>query len=138
MQVRTSPLALLAVLALLGGCAAPQAVLYVENPARRPAAQQALQGCERQAQQTVGYNAGNQATGRKTGKAGATAATKEATRSMIRGSADVALKTVAAGVAGAASALTGQIIDWNQPDDVYERYVRMCMKRHGHEVLGWR
>lgn len=132
-------LSLLAVVGVLAGCAAPQAVLYAEGgPQQRAQAQQALLRCEQQAQRSVGLNAGHAAAREQAGTSAAVAMVSGAVAALVKGASDLTLTVLAAGTAGAAGAATKSAIEWNQPDEVYEEHVKLCMKRRGHEVLGWR
>lgn len=138
-MTRLPSTATLALAALLAGCAAPKAVLYNEGGARQQAqAERALHSCEQQAHSAVGLNAGHQATARKAGTKGTVEVVESVVRSMVRGTAVVARSVVAAGVAGAAGAVTEGALDHNEPDKVYEEYVKLCMRKNGHSVLGWR
>lgn len=126
-------------LVLLSGCAAPQAVLYDQGDARQQArAQQALQRCEQQALRAVGTHAGHANARRDAGKSTAVAMVSGTVSALVKGTRDFAVSVLAAGAAGAAGALTKSAIEWHQPDEVYEEYVKLCMERRGHEVLGWR
>ena len=136
---RASLVAALALLALLAGCASPQAVLYAEGSARRQAsAQRALQSCEQQAHRAVGPNARHHAARRQAGTTPAVAMVGGAVAALVKGTSDLALTVLAAGAAGAAGAATRSAIEWNRPDEVYEEHVKLCMERRGHAVLGWR
>ena len=43
-----------------------------------------------------------------------------------------------AAAAGAAGMATKLLLEWNEGDEVYQKYVERCLKSRGHEVLGWR
>ena len=124
---------------LLTACAAPKAVLYTEDTVeRRNAAQRHLVQCERHADRSIGIHAGKQHARRQSGTNGTAAAVGATAGAMVSRSADVAVKALAAGVAGAAVALTKVTLDWNRPDKAYEEHVEICMKRRGYAVTGWR
>lgn len=132
-------LAALIVTVMLAGCAAPKAVVYTEEtPERRAKAWTTLQSCEQRARDTVGVNTGSEAIRRDAGRNGAVAAGGVFVGAAIRKSADIALTAITAGAVGVATTLTRGAFDWRKPDDVYEEHVKICMKRRGFEVAGWR
>lgn len=137
-RLRHGTFALL-LLGMVSGCAAPRAVLYTEGSAGRQAhAQRALHSCESKARRAVDYNAGSRAIGRQAGSVGTVAAVSAISGALVKGARDLTGPVLVAGTAGVAGALTKGVIGHNQPDEVYERYVKLCMKKRGHEVLGWR
>jgi outer membrane lipoprotein SlyB len=53
-------------------------------------------------------------------------------------SQDVWQRARGAAAGGAAGMATKLLLDWNEGDEVYQKYVERCLKSRGHEVLGWR
>ena len=53
-------------------------------------------------------------------------------------SKDVWQRARGAAAAGAAGMATKLLLEWNEGDEVYQKYVERCLKSRGHEVLGWR
>jgi hypothetical protein len=40
--------------------------------------------------------------------------------------------------AGARGVAAKTLLEWNDPDKVFQEYVERCLDERGHEVLGWR
>ncbi len=105
---------------------------------KRTAAVRDLQQCEVQGKSTIGLNAGKDRTLRNAGTAGAIGAAATASALIVRKSNDVFTNAAAAGVAGGVGVLIKGALEANHPDRVYEEFIKQCMKKRGHQVLGWR
>ncbi len=53
-------------------------------------------------------------------------------------SKDVWQRARGAAAGGAAGMATKLLLEWNEGDEVYQKYVERCLQARGHEVLGWR
>jgi hypothetical protein len=51
---------------------------------------------------------------------------------------DVWQRARGAAAGGAAGMATKLLLEWNEGDEVYQKYVERCLESRGHEVLGWR
>lgn len=127
---------------LLAGCATVEPVLYRQGPL--PAAQKArvdrdLATCRRAADQTVGLNAHDARTAaRAAARTGAIGFVAAAAGAALSASTEVWQKARGAAAAGAVGMTAKTLIEWNDPDEVYQEYVERCMADRGHTVLGWR
>ena len=58
--------------------------------------------------------------------------------SVVGNSANAWERARGAAAGGAAGMATKLLLDWNEGDEVYQKYVEQCLERRGHQVLGWR
>lgn len=140
---RTLPAAaVLALAAVLAGCATPSPVVY-QRPQADAAATSRIardtQACRSEAMRQVGLNArGPKTTAREAGRAGAIGLAGAAGASVAAGSREV-WQRARAGAAGGAAGITAKLLlDWHEPDEVHREYVEQCLQDRGHRVLGWR
>ena len=57
---------------------------------------------------------------------------------VVSRSKDVWQRARGAAAGGAAGMATKLLLEWNEGDEVYQKYVERCLEARGHEVLGWR
>jgi hypothetical protein len=114
-------------------------VLYPATDAgKRALAERDLQTCEEQGKESVGLNAGKSKVARQAGSAAVIGAAATGAASIFRAPGELAANTLAGGALGGVGSLVKSALEANHPDRVYEEFVKKCMKRRGHEVLGWR
>jgi hypothetical protein len=129
---------------LLSACATTAPVLYqaqAPSPAQLTRAQADTRQCLQQADARVGRN-GLQATRHKAAQdvarvAGIAALTTGVARAAASGD-EVWKRARGAAAGGAAGMGLKLLLDWDAPDEVYEKFVERCLDARGHEVLGWR
>jgi hypothetical protein len=139
--------ALLLVLTLgLTACASTQPVIYskkTDSIALNERTQRDLSECSRQADQRVGRNGmkspqGTQKVAQKVGSTGAIAFVGTAVGSVVSNSRGAWERARGAAAGGAAGMATKLLLEWNEGDEVFQKYVEHCLESRGHEVLGWR
>jgi hypothetical protein len=147
---RRAGTAALLVLALgLTACASTQPVIYSKKSGSielNERTRQDLGDCSRQADVRVGRNVmkgpqgtpGTQKVGQKVGSTGAIAFVATAAGSVVGNSKNAWERARGAAAGGAAGMATKLLLEWNEGDKVYQRYVESCLEERGHEVLGWR
>jgi hypothetical protein len=133
---------LLSSVLVLGACSTAAPVVYSEKRqtldidarTRNDIAQ-----CSQQADTRIGRNGANaRQAAAKSGQVAGVGFVATAVGSLVatsRGAWDRARGAAAGGAAGMATKL---LLEWNEPDDVYQAYVERCLQSRGHEVLGWR
>lgn len=141
------------VLALgLTACASTQPVIYSKKTGTielNERTRQDLGECSRQADVRVGRNvmkspqgspgkAGTQKVAQTVGSTGAIAFVATAAGSVVSNSKNAWERARGAAAGGAAGMATKLLLEWNEGDKVYQRYVEHCLEDRGHEVLGWR
>jgi len=144
---RAGLVASLAIVAVLAGCASTQPVVYsrkTDSIAVDERTQRDLTACSRLADQRVGRNGLHAAqpdtrkAAQKAGATGAVAFVATAVGSVVGNSANAWERARGAAAGGAAGMATKLLLDWNEGDEVYQKYVEQCLERRGHQVLGWR
>ncbi len=139
------------VLALgLTACASTQPVIYskqADSITLNERARADLAACSGLADQRVGRNSMQARQGTQTGKqtvaqkAASTAAiafVATAVGSVVSNSKNAWERARGAAAGGAAGMATKLMLEWNEGDKVYQKYVENCLEDRGHEVLGWR
>ena len=135
------------VLALgLSACASTQPVIYskkADSIKLNERTQRDLQECSQRADQGVGRNSAKGAPEKHkvAQKVGATAAigfVATAVGSVVSNSKGVWERARGAAAGGAAGMATKLLLEWNEGDKVFQKYVELCLEDRGHEVLGWR
>ena len=143
--------AILAIAVLSTACATQQPVIY-QAKAPTPATAQRIERdtleCRQKAEERVGLNArrapapqaGRGVAGSADGpaKAGVIGFVAAAANGLVIGSRDVWNRARAGAAAGATGVAAKTLLEWNDPDKVFQEYVERCMDERGHEVLGWR
>ena len=132
----------LAAVTLLGGCATSQPVVYAKESAAAAKSERVsrdIAACRDRAETAVGLNGRNatQVAG-ASGRAGLIGFVGTAVGSVVAGSKDAWARARAGAAGGAAGIATKTLLEWNDPDDVYQEYVERCLAERGHDVLGWR
>jgi hypothetical protein len=132
----------LAAVTLLGACATSQPVVYTKESvaaAKAESVSRDIAACRGKAQAAVGLN-GRSATqvAGASGRAGLIGFVGTAVGSVVAGSKDAWARARAGAAGGAAGIATKTLLEWNDPDDVYQEYVERCLGERGHDVLGWR
>lgn len=132
----------LAAVALLGACATSQPVVYAKESqatAQAESVSRDIAACRDRAQAAVGLNGRSttQVAG-ASGRAGLIGFVGTAVGSVVAGSKDAWARARAGAAGGAAGIATKTLLEWNDPDDVYQEYVERCLDERGHDVLGWR
>jgi hypothetical protein len=132
-------LAMLASVLLLGACATTAPVVYPSAGADAARVARDTEQCRSQAAKAVGLN-GRTAPGtaRDAGQAATIGFAAAAVGSLVAGSKDAWQRARGAAAGGATGMATKVLLEWNEPDEVHQEYVERCMKRRGHDVLGWR
>lgn len=141
MHSRTRLFALVSLLSilLLAGCATKRPVLYPNGVYRdvgKAAAEEDVETCIALAKDAdlQAPTAGKVAKGTAVG--GATGAASGAAVGAVFGRAG---RGAAAGAAGAgAGALTRGVLGSREPDPLLRRYVEICLRERGYQVVGWR
>jgi hypothetical protein len=132
-------LAILLSAALLGACATSAPVVVPTSAADSARVARDSEQCRSQATAAVGLNGRNAGTvASSAGKAGTVGFVAGAVGGLVAGSKDVWQKARGAAAGGASGIATKVLLEWNEPDDVHQEYVERCMKKRGHDVLGWR
>ena len=135
---RTAPLLLAAAL-LSVGCAAKRPVLYPNETVQSvgwEAAQRDVDECLRLAE---GYGLGENPAGRTAGstaKGGALGGAAGAAAGAVRGGAG--RRAGAGAAAGASVGLLRGLFRWRDPGQIEARFVQVCLRKQGYEVLGWK
>jgi hypothetical protein len=118
----------LAATAVLTGCATTSAPVVYRTPSTTPEQIQRIDrdtlACRSEAERMVGLNA------RKPQDKAAPVA-----RAGVIGFVAAAAAAAAGSASGVATKL---LLDWNEPDEVHQEHVELCLKQRGHAVLGWR
>lgn len=144
---RASAAAALALAAGLAACASTQPVIYskkTDSIVINERTQRDLSECGKLADQRVGRNSMNagapnpQKVAQKVGSTGAIAFVATAVGSVVSNSKNAWERARGAAAGGAAGMATKLVLEWNEGDKVYQRYVENCLETRGHEVLGWR
>jgi hypothetical protein len=132
-------LAILSTALVLGACATSAPVVYPNAGVASTRVGLDTEQCRRQATEAVGLN-GRDASGlaKDAGKVGSVAFAAAAVGGLVASSKDVWQRARGAAAGGAAGIATKVLLDWNEPDKVHQEYVERCMKKRGHDVLGWR
>lgn len=126
----------------LGACSTAAPVVYTpKRPAAVPDArtQADISHCSAQADAAVGRRASS--AGSVTARSGQTAGigfVATAVGSLVAGSRDAWTRARGAAAGGAAGMATKLLLEWNEPDEVYQAHVERCLEARGHDVLGWR
>jgi hypothetical protein len=136
---------------LLTACATHQPVVYqakTPTPTQAQRIERDTLECRQRAEERVGLNArrappaqaGRATAGaaENSGRAGLIGFVAAAANGLVAGSRDVWARARAGAAAGATGVAAKTILEWNDPDKVYQEYVERCMDERGHEVLGWR
>jgi hypothetical protein len=132
-------LAILSAALVLGACATSAPVVYPQASAAPARVALDTEQCRRQATEAVGLNGRDAGTlARDAGKAGTVGFVAGAVGSLVAGSKDAWNKARGAAAGGASGIATKVLLEWNEPDKVHQEFVERCMKRRGHDVLGWR
>ena len=124
------------------GCATTSPVVYQTS---KPTASQSqrlakdVQACEQRASSAVGVN-GRNATqaAQSSARVGAIGFAATAVGALVNSSRDAWQRARAGAAGGAAGVATKTLLEWNDPDKVYQEYVERCLDDRGHDVLGWR
>lgn len=139
MDRTTLPVAALLVLVLSAGCAPKRPVLYPNetvNDVGWEAAQKDVDECLKFARayglepNRAGRAAGSTVTGGAYGGAAGAAA------GAVRG--DAGRRAGAGAAAGASVGILRGIFRWRDPDPIQQRFVGVCLRRQGYEVIGWK
>lgn len=126
----------------LGACASQAPVVYskrsdsieMNERTRRDVAD-----CARLADARVGRNGMTAASvGSKSAGAGAVGFVATAVGAAVSSSKSAWERARVAAAGGAAGMATKLLLEWNEPDEVYQGYVERCLENRGHDVLGWR
>jgi hypothetical protein len=143
--LRPTPTARLLVLLLalgLGACASQAPVVYSKRSDSIVMSERTrtdVADCARLADARVGRNGMTAAsTGSKSAAAGTVGFVATAVGSVIGNSKSAWERARGAAAGGAAGMATKLLLEWNEPDEVYQGYVERCLERRGHDVLGWR
>jgi len=124
---------------LLAGCAPKRPVLYPNetvNDVGWDAAQRDVDECLEFAD---AYGVGADPAGRaasSTAKGGAVGGASGAAWGAIRGNAGS--RAAAGAAAGASVGLLRGIFRWRDPDPIQQRFVGVCLRKQGYEVIGWK
>jgi hypothetical protein len=125
----------------LSGCATTAPVLLPGEPGQKNAAQaaRAVEACKKLADEQIGRNGINgKSTATHAGKAGAIGLAGGLAAGAAGGSSNVLRRALGAASGGTAAVATKILLDWNEPDKAYKKYVEICVEKRGHRVLGWR
>ncbi|MFY7917464.1 MAG: hypothetical protein ACOVPA_22770 [Rubrivivax sp.] len=130
----------------LTACATTQPVIYskkTDSIELNERTRKDLGECSRQADVRVGRNGmqgtqGTQKVAQKVGSTGAIGFVATAVGSVVSNSKGAWERARGAAAGGAAGMATKLLLDWNEGDEVYQKYVEGCLENRGHEVLGWR
>lgn len=142
---RPRPLIVAAALAsalVLGACATATPVVYAPkrgSPDLDVRTRADIAQCSQQAEARVGRN-GTQAAdvAARSAKGAAIGFVGTAVGSLVSASRDAWSRARGAAAGGAAGIATKLLLEWNEPDEVYQEYVERCLAARGHDVLGWR
>ncbi len=139
------PLSIAAILTaamLLGACASTAPVVYskradavdVNERTRADVAQ-----CSKAADARVGRNGlSKESVGQKAGSTAAVGFAGAAVGGLVANSKGVWERARGAAAGGATGMAAKLLLEWNEGDKVYQKYVEHCLEAKGHDVLGWR
>lgn len=124
------------------GCATTAPVVYQTSKPTAAASQRLakdVQACEQRASSAVGVNARNaHRAAQGSARGGAIGFAATAVGALVNSSRDAWQRARAGAAGGAAGVATKTLLEWNDPDEVYQEYVERCLDARGHDVLGWR
>ena len=130
---------LLAGALLLGGCAPKRPVLYPNRTLEEvghEAAQRDIDDCLAFAE-AYGLEARPEVrTAKSTAAGGAMGGATGAASGAVRGNAGRRAGAWAAG--GAAAGFMRGLFRWRDPDPIQVRFVQICLREQGYQVIGWR
>jgi hypothetical protein len=130
---------LLAGALLLGGCAPKRPVLYPNRTLEEvgyAAAERDIDNCLAFAE-AYGLEAQPEArTAKSTVAGGAIGGAAGAAAGAVRGNPGRRAGAVAAG--GAAAGFMRGLFRWRDPDPIQARFVQICLREQGYQVIGWR
>lgn len=142
---RAATAALVLAAAVLSGCAASRPVVdpTAGRGARAPeAVQRDIAECSRRGDAAVGRNSMRQDNGRgvaaASGQTAAVGFVATAAASIVTHSRNTWERARGAAAGGATGMATKLLLEWNEGDEVFQRYVERCLDARGHDVLGWR
>ncbi len=143
---RASTGAILVLTMGLTACASTQPVIYskkTDSIVLNERTRRDLGECSRRADVRVGRNGmkGTQGTKKVAQELGSTSAiafVAAAAGSVVSHSKNAWERARGAAAGGAAGMATKLLLEWNEGDEVYQKYVENCLEDRGHEVLGWR
>ncbi|WP_341892926.1 hypothetical protein [Variovorax sp. YR752] len=126
----------------LGACAGQAPVVYskaADSIVMNERTRRDVADCARLADARVGRNGMTAASvGSKSAGAGAVGFVATAVGSAVSSSKSAWERARVAAAGGAAGMATKLLLEWNEPDEVYQGYVERCLENRGHDVLGWR
>jgi hypothetical protein len=130
----------------LTACASTQPVIYSkknDSIVLNERAQRDLLQCAILADETVGRNSikgggRTQAAAQTAASTGAIAFVATAVGSAVSRSKEVWQRARGAAAGGVTGMATKLLLESNEGDKVYQRYVENCLEARGHDVLGWR
>lgn len=133
---------LLATLLVLSACSTTAPVVYsarsdaVQIDARTQAD---IAQCSKQADARIGRNGlGAQGVASRSAQTAGIGFAATAVGSVVAGSRDAWQRARGAAAGGATGMAAKLLLEWNEPDEVFQKYVERCLAGRGHEVLGWR
>jgi predicted lipoprotein len=126
----------------LGACASQAPVVYSrasDSIVMNERTRRDVADCARLADARVGRNGMTAASvSSKSAGAGAVGFVATAVGSAVSSSKSAWERARVAAAGGAAGMATKLLLEWNEPDEVYQGYVERCLENRGHDVLGWR
>ena len=127
---------------MLAGCATPQPVVYQKpqsGAAKSARVDKDVQDCRRLADTAVGLNSRSASSAaQSSARAGVIGFAATAAGALVAAGKDTWQRARAGAAAGATGIAAKTLLEWNDPDGVYQKYVERCMEDRGHDVLGWR
>jgi len=121
------------------GCASKRPVLYPNETYNRvggPAAGVDVDEC-------IAFAAASGLTANQTGRTAVSTASGSAIGAAMGGAwgavrGRAGQRAAAGAAAGAAGGLVRGLLRWRDPDPVQARFVGVCLRRQGYEVVGWK
>ncbi len=121
------------------GCATSSPVLMPPSSGKGAAlAARAIDSCRSRADQQIGRNALSANHVQHVAKAGAIDLADGLADGAVAGSSKVVRRAFGAASGGASAAAIKILLEWNEPDKAYQKYVEYCLEKSGYRVLGWR
>lgn len=141
MKSTVAILTLLTALALAGCASTKKPVLYPNSHLNNVGQQQAnadIEACMRAAEASGADSGKSEELAKNTAKAGAVGGATGAVVGAISSNTSTGRGAAIGGAGAATATLVRGAFDASEPTQIYSRFVEMCLRDKGYQVLGWR